>query len=106
MDKKNFKAIGSNILKDILDSSETELRINNPKQLNNSSNVDLHKIGSPYHETGKEDIRLHVYISREIENKLLDEVYRRKRDKNFPKSQASKRVVVEDALLMFLSANR
>ncbi len=99
MDKKNFKAIGSSILKDILDSP------GNPdhEQLHNTGNVDLHKIDSSCSETGNEDIRLHVYISGELEDRLLDEVYRRKRDKNFPKGQASKRAVVEDALVMFLS---
>jgi len=56
----------------------------------------------PHILNGNEDVRLHVYISSELEDKLLDEVYRRKRDKNISTGQASKRTVVEDALVIFL----
>lgn len=103
MGKKNFKAIGSNILKDILDSPEPEPDKDKHGQLHNTGNADVNKTGSPHISNDTEDVRLHVYISSEIEDKLLDEVYRRKRDKKFPKGQASKRSVVEDALVMFLS---
>ena len=106
MSKNNFKAIGSSILKDILDSPEPGTGNPNHEQLHNTGNVDLHKFGSSCSETGNEDTRLHVYISGELEDRLLDEVYRRKRDKNFPKGQASKRAVVEDALVMFLSSTK
>ena len=101
MAKKNYKAIGSSILKDVLGSP-----VPGPGkavQLHNSSNVDLRKAGSTNNLSENEDVRLHVYISGELEDKLLDEVYRRKRDKNIPTGQASKRAVVEDALVMFLS---
>ena len=104
MSKKNFKAIGSSILKDILDSPAPGPGNPNYGQLHNTGKADSHKIGSSCSEAENEDIRLHVYISGELEDRLLDEVYRRKRDKKFPKGQASKRAVVEDALVMFLSS--
>ena len=106
MNKKNFKAIGSSILKDILDSPVPGPENSNHEQLRNTGNVDSHKIGSSCNENENEDIRLHVYISGVLEDKLLDEVYRRKRDKNFPKGKASKRAVVEDALEGFLFSKR
>jgi hypothetical protein len=104
MDKKNFKAIGSSILKDILDSPVSDAGNSNHSQLQNTRGMDSHKIGSSCSVNENEDTRLHVYISGELEDKLLAEVYRRKRDKNLPKSQANKRAVVEDALVMFLSS--
>jgi len=102
MAKNNFKAIGSSILKDVLDSPEPGYKKADTAQNNNASNVDLHKAGSVNNVSENEDVRLHVYISQELENRLLDEVYQRKRNKNIPKRQASKRSVLEDALDAFL----
>lgn len=104
MDKKKFKAVGSNIFKDILDSPAQEPKNLDKEQLRNNGHPDSSNFDSSSREPEKEDIRLHVYISGEIEDKLLDEVFRRKRDKETPSSQASKRAVVEDALMMFLSS--
>ena len=102
MAKNNFKAIGSSILKDVLNSPESGYKKADAVQNNNASNVDLHKTGSANNVNENEDVRLHVYISQELEDRLLDEVYHRKRNKNIPKRQASKRSVLEDALDAFL----
>ena len=47
------------------------------------------------------DIRLHVFIHGDLDDKLLDEVNRRKKDKSIPNHQANKRAVVEAALKSF-----
>ena len=51
---------------------------------------------------GLPDIRLHVFIHGYLDDKLLDEVTRRKKDKSIPNNQANKRAVVEAALEKFL----
>ncbi len=100
MPKKNFKGIGSSILGDVLGNSAPVGQ--------KYANAELHKIGdtqlqsSGSAKASTDDTRLHVYISQELENLLLEEVYRRKRDNRLPKSQASKRAVVEDALGCYL----
>lgn len=101
MVKKNYKAIGSSILKDVLDIQVQGPDKDKTGQLHNAGNADLHKTGSM--QNCNEDVRLHVYISSELEDRLLGEVYRRKRDKNISNGQASKRTVVEDALDAYLS---
>jgi len=100
MTKKNFKRIGSSILKEVLDGAASVSGNLEHTQMHKSNNLDLHKTDSA--QNCNEDVRLHVYISSEIEDKLLDEVYRRKRDRALLKGQASKRAVVEDALMAFL----
>lgn len=103
MDKKKFKAVGSSIFKDILDSPAQGPGSLVYEQLHNGGHANSSIHASSNRETGNEDVRLHVYIAAEIEDMLLEEVFRRKRDKKVPKAQASKRAVVEDALMMFLS---
>ena len=103
MAKKKFKVLGSSILEDILGDAPINERF---------ANAPLHKAGSEQlHSSGaaeicNEDVRLHVYISQELEDLLLNEVYSRKRDKDTPNNKASKRAVVEDALGCFFYRNR
>ena len=93
--KKDFKATASSIFKDVLgDKPEPN------SQLHKDANAQTHSS-----EIVQEDpvvSRLHVFIRGELENKLLDEVNRRKKDKSISTKMASKRAVVEEALERFL----
>lgn len=95
MAKKDFKGLGSSILGNVLGDTPAK---------GISTNAQLHKSGAG--EICNQDVRLHVYITQELEDLLLEEVYRRKRDNETPNSQASKRAVVEDALGCYLFRNR
>ena len=93
--KKDFKATASSIFKDVLGDKP-------------QSDVLLHKDANAqirYSEIVQEDVavsRLHVFIRGELENKLLDEVNRRKKNKSISTKMANKRAVVEEALERFL----
>jgi len=102
MAKKNYKDVGASILKDVLDSPVPETGKPDPVQLHNTGKTVAHKTGSPQNLNENEDVRLHVYISSELEDRLLDEVFRRKKDRALSKGQASKRGIVENALERFL----
>ena len=95
MAKKDFKGLGSSILGDVLGDTPAN---------GSSANAPMHKTGAG--EMCNPDVRLHVYISQELEDLLIEEVYRRKRDNKTPNSQASKRAVVEDALGCYLYRSR
>ena len=93
--KKDFKATASSIFKDVLgDKPQSDA------QLHKDANAQIHNS-----EIVQEDLavsRLHVFIRGELENKLLDEVSRRKKDKSISTKMANKRAVVEEALERFL----
>lgn len=93
--KKNFKATASSIFKDVLgDKPEPDAL---PYK---DANAQIHN-----NKIEREDLavcRLHVFIRGELENKLLDEVNRRKKDKTISTKMANKRAIVEEALERFL----
>ena len=106
MKKDRFKKIGADILSDRKPSSmEDFLKDESDKgqkqghhpdaQLHKSTNAQLHTVPAP-------DERLHVFIASQLNDKLMDEVYRRKKDPSTSKAKSSKRGVVEDALKLFL----
>jgi hypothetical protein len=93
--KRNFKATASSIFNDVLDDNPQSDAL-----LPKDANVQIHN-----NEMEQEDIevsRLHVYIRGELEDKLFDEVIRRKKDKSISNKLANKRAVVEEALERFL----
>ena len=93
--KKDFKETASSIFKDVLvDKPMTDplLHKDADAQMRNSEIVHEDRVVS----------RLHVFIRGELENKLLDEVNRRKKDKAISTKMANKRAVVEEALERFL----
>ncbi|MDZ7760125.1 MAG: hypothetical protein U5L00_07715 [Desulfovermiculus sp.] len=53
-------------------------------------------------QSKRKDVRLHVFIRAELEDKLLEEVIKRKKDPKVANLQANKRAIVEEALEYFL----
>jgi len=93
--KKDFKATASSIFKDVLGDKPEHGALLYKDANAQTQNSDI----------VQEDLavsRLHVFIREELEDKLLDEVNRRKKDKSILKKMASKRAVVEEALERFL----
>lgn len=93
--KTDYKATASSIFKDVLgDKSEPDATLH--------KDADAQVQKSEAVQSSQQDVRLHVFIREEIENKLLDEVIRRKKDKSALKKSANKRAIVEEALELFL----
>jgi hypothetical protein len=91
--KPDFKHTASSIFKDVLEDKQMPERDSSKF---NQKDVQMHMDGPVKEDTP--DVRLHCYIRWDIENKLLDEVDRRKRDLKIPRAQANKRAIVEEAL--------
>ena len=89
-----FRAKGADILKDGVSGIGDFLG----DSLSRHENPQLHKPTIPQMHTKPEALgRLHLQVRRDLNEKLLDEVFKRKRDPKF-KGRASQRSVVEDAL--------
>jgi len=109
-----FKSKGTGILKKPESMAELLNEIPGPihysksaSKLNrNKIKTQAPKLDVQMHTTESEqdppDVRLHVFIRGDLDDKLLDEVNRRKKDKFIPNNQANKRTVVEVALEKFL----
>ena len=91
--KRDFKDSASSIFKDVLEGKQMPERDSSKF---NQEDVQMH-MDDPVKEDTP-DVRLHCYIRWDIENKLLDEVDRRKRDLKIPRARANKRAIVEEAL--------
>jgi hypothetical protein len=92
-----FRAKGADILKDHVSGISDFLgdslsRRENP-QLPKPTMPQMHTEPDTYEALG----RLHLQVRRDLSEKLLDVVFKRKRDPKF-KGRASQRSVVEDAL--------
>jgi hypothetical protein len=95
-----FRAKGADILKDGVSGISDFLA----DSLSRRENRQLHKPAIPQMHTEPDKTfahealgRLHLQVRRDLSEKLLDAVFKRKRDPKF-KGRASQRSVVEDAL--------
>jgi hypothetical protein len=92
-----FRAKGADILKDGVSGISDFLG----DSLSRHENPQLHKPTMPQMhtkpDTHKALSRLHLQVRRDLSEKLLEAVFKRKRDPKF-KGRASQRSVVEDAL--------
>ena len=95
-----FRAKGADILKDRVSGISDFLG----DSLSRRENPQLHKPTNPQMHTEPDKTfthealgRLHLQVRRDLSEKLLDAVFKRKRDPKF-KGRASQRSVVEDAL--------
>ena len=95
-----FRAKGSDILKDRVSGISDFLG----DSLSRRENPQLHKPTMPQMHTEPDTYealgRLHLQVRRDLSAKLLDVVFKRKRDPKF-KGRASQRSVVEDALDLY-----
>jgi hypothetical protein len=106
-----FKSKGSNILKgqgsmpdsmkDFLNDTQkhksinTQLHENTNPEINNSTNE--HLLQGPNYQ--KEELgRLHIQIRQDLIEKLLDTVFKRKRDRKVKNRNATQRAIIEEAL--------
>ena len=92
-----FRAKGADILRDrvsgISDFLGDSLSRRENQQLHKPTMPQMHTEPDTYEALG----RLHLQVRRDLSEKLLDVVFKRKRDPKF-KGRASQRSVVEDAL--------
>lgn len=92
-----FRVKGADILKDHVSGISDFLG----DSLSRRENPQLHKPTMPQMHTEPDTYealgRLHLQVRRDLSEKLLDVVFKRKRDPKF-KGRASQRSVVEDAL--------
>ena len=92
-----FRAKGADILKDHVSGISDFLG----DSLSRRENPQLHKPTMPQMHTEPDTYealgRLHLQVRRDLSEKLLDAVFKRKRNPQF-KGRASQRSVVEDAL--------
>jgi hypothetical protein len=108
---EKFKAKGTNILKgqytkpksmeDFLKDPTEEYK--KGTQMHKNVFPQLHEIGSPQMHSNtkarKEELgRLHIQIRQDLVEKLLDMVFRRKRDPKVKNQNATQRAVIEEAL--------
>lgn len=103
--KKDFKKIGSNILKDVLvdPTDDTQLHKDTNAQGRDNPDVKMHKAGHAQKKKNSKTVRLHVFIRDDIEERLLGEVFKRKRNPNVPHSRSNKRAIIEEALRVYFS---
>lgn len=107
-----FKAKGAKILK--LHSMEDFIERSQISQIHKNTNTQNHicrneladkilnkKINDVHAKPG----RLHIQIRQDLIDRLLDAVFKRKRDPNTKKKVASQRMVVEEALEQYFKNN-
>ena len=87
-------------------STTTDLHNNTNAQIQNSTNEHSPKsTNNQMHMTskvqGEELGRLHIQIRQELIEKLLDTVFKRKRDRKVQNRKATQRAVIEEALEMY-----
>ena len=92
-------------------STTAQLHESTESKSHNFTNEDLHKrTNHQLHRTAKtqkeESGRLHVQIRQELLEKLLDTVFRRKRDRKIKNRSATQRAVIEEALETYFMRNR
>jgi len=54
----------------------------------------------------KDYVRLHVHLRQDLADKLFEVVFKRKKNHNSKKSEASQRVIIEEALEMYFASIR
>ena len=89
-------------------STTTDLYNNTNAQMQNPTNEQsLKSTNNQMHMTskvqGEELGRLHIQIRQELIEKLLDTVFKRKRDRKVKNRQATQRAVIEEALEMYFT---
>ena len=101
---EKFKLMGENILKNRNpDTMEGFLKEPEPPknpQIHNYTNTHLHK------STSTDLARLHIQIRQNLVDRLVDEVFIRKRDPNINHHDATQRAIIEEALELFFSDAR
>ena len=105
--KKDFKSKASSIFKDVMDdrASDTQLHKDVITHNRNTTDTQLHTAGHAQKEKNSKAVRLHVFIRNDIEEKLLEEVFKRKKDPNVPPSLSNKRAIIEEALGVYFAKN-
>ena len=97
----NFRLMGETILKGERPANMTDFlkgtNHNRSSELHKPTDTQLHKPTFP--EFG----RLHLQIRQDLIDRLLDEVFRRKKDSSIGNRRATQRAVIEDALEKFFS---
>ncbi len=91
-------------------STTAQLHDNTEPKSHNFTNEDLPKpTNYQLHRTAKtqkEELgRLHVQIRQDLIEKLLDTVFKRKRDRKIKNRNATQRAVIEEALEMYFMQN-
>jgi hypothetical protein len=89
----------------------TDLHNNTNAQMQNLTNEHLPKsTNHQMHMTSKvqsEELgRLHIQIKQDLIEKLLDTVFKRKRDRKVKNRKATQRAVIEEALEMYFTQDR
>jgi hypothetical protein len=92
----------------------TQLHKNTTTDLHNNTNAQMHNLTNEHlpkstnnqmHMTSKVQVeelgRLHIQIRQELIEKLLDTVFKRKRDRKVKNRKATQRAVIEEALEMY-----
>jgi hypothetical protein len=118
-----FKSKAANILEDkkpepegmeafiknarLLKSTNTQLRKNSEPKSHGFTNEDLHKsTNNQLHTTAKTQNqlgRIHIQIRRDLIEKLLDKVFKRKCDRKINYRNATQRAIIEEALEMYFT---
>ena len=98
---EKFKLMGENILKnrnpDTMEGFLKEPESLKKPQIHNYTNPHLHK------STSTDLARLHIQIRQHLVDRLVDEVFKRKRDPNISHRDATQRAIIEEALELFFS---
>ena len=100
---KNFRLMGESILKGEKPANMVGFlegaNFNQSGELHNPTNPQLHK--TTLTKLG----RLHLQIRQDLIDRLLDEVFSRKRNPSISNRAATQRAVIEEALELFLAEN-
>ena len=73
----------------------------NGKKPKKSTPAQLHKSTDAQSHPNLPDVRLHCFIRGNLADWIDDEILRRKKDRSISNKSASKRAIVEDALVTF-----
>ena len=100
---EHFRKKGTSILRDKPDGIGDFLNDSSPRDGNAhfhiSTEPQFHKIKVPKEELG----RLHVQIRKDLTDKLMEIVYKRKADPRTKKKNATQRAIIEEALEMLFN---
>jgi len=103
--KKDFKSKASSIFKDVMGDRASDTQLHEDVIAHNQSTTDaqLHTAEHAQKEKISKVVRLHVFIRNDIEERLLEEVFKRKKDPNIPHSLSNKRAIIEEALGVYFA---
>jgi len=98
--KKDFKSRASSIFKDVMGDRASDTQLHEDVITHNRSTTDaqLQTAGHAQKEKISKVVRLHVFIGYDLEKKLLDEVFKRKKNPNVSQNRSNKRAIIEEAL--------